>query len=64
LRVVQNHLWDKTETTEKIDLTNFQEFYLEWQANPETTHPTIGFLDRFNKEWWIIRRRVNEIIAW
>jgi hypothetical protein len=57
LRVVQNHLHWKNETKEKIDLaTNFYEFYLEWLTNKETSHPTIWFLDEYNKKWGIIKR--------
>ncbi|MDD3793733.1 MAG: diaminopimelate epimerase [Candidatus Gracilibacteria bacterium] len=60
LRVVQNHLGFNNETTEKIDIKQFCEFYDEWEKDKET-HPTIGFLDRFNREGGIIKKVIKKI---
>lgn len=61
LRVLQNHLWLNSKTSEKIDLEkNFLEFYIEWQSD-KTTHQTIWFLDRYNNEWWIIMKVYNKV---
>lgn len=60
LRVVQNHLWLNSETNEKIDLTNFCEFYEEWKQD-KNTHQTIGFLDKFNRVWGVLRKVIRKL---
>lgn len=55
IRIIQNHLWIDNETTKKIDLTQFCEFYEEWNKNKDT-HPTIWILSKYNNEWWKIRK--------
>ncbi len=55
LRILQNHLWDNLKSKEKIDLKIFCEYYDEWLSNNQI-HTTIGFLDKYNREWWVIRR--------
>ncbi len=55
LRILQNHLWDNIKSKEKIDLKIFCEYYDEWLSN-KSIHTTIWFLDKYNREWWIIRR--------
>ncbi len=44
-----------TKSKEKIDLKIFCEYYDEWLSNNQI-HTTIGFLDKYNREWWVIRR--------
>lgn len=55
LRILQNHLWDDIESSEKIDLKVYCEYYDEW-LNDNKTHPTIWFLDKYNREGWVIKR--------
>ncbi|MDD5770110.1 MAG: diaminopimelate epimerase [Candidatus Gracilibacteria bacterium] len=61
LRIIQNHLGVNSKTSEKIDLEkNFLEYFQEWKSD-NITHPTIGFLDRFNNEGGEIRKVVKKI---
>lgn len=55
LRILQNHLGDNIESKDKIDLKVFCEYYNEWLTD-KSTHLTIWFLDRYNSEWWIIKK--------
>ena len=57
LQLLQNHLNWKDSTQEKFDLESFCEYYEEYKQNPEWYHTTIAFLDRYNKEWWIISKK-------
>ncbi len=56
LRLLQAHLWNDAETSQKFRLENFCEHYEDWKKDPEWNHTTINFLHRYNQEWWIIRR--------
>lgn len=61
LQLLQNHLanFKKHQNSLQFDaqilLTEFYEYYEEWKTDPEK-HSTISFLDRYNKEWWEIRK--------
>lgn len=56
LRLLQTHLWNKTETKTKFNLKRFCEYYDEWRNNPNGHHITINFLYRYNTKWWIIKK--------
>jgi hypothetical protein len=55
LRILQNHLWDETEIDTSLQLSQFKEHFTERKKNPDT-HPTISLLERYNKEWGMMRR--------
>ena len=56
LRLLQNHLAWKSESLEPFEIQNFCEYYDEWKQDPNGHHTTIAFLDRYNREWGIIKK--------
>ena len=54
LLLLQHHLWEKDETTALFPLEYFCEFFEEWEKEPDGDHLTISFLNRYNREWWVI----------
>ena len=57
LQLLQHHLWEKDEVKALFPLEYFCEFYEEWKNEPDGVHVTIAFLDKYNREWWIIKRK-------
>ena len=57
LQLLQHHLWERDEVTALFPLEYFCEFYEEWKNEPDGHHTTIAFLDRYNREWWVISRK-------